>query len=47
VWSAELPTAKAHAISWDVGIKLDTQKEKVKIFNKKKVSREVVARNFQ
>ena len=33
----EFPTAKSHAISRDVGIKLDTQKEKVKISNKKKV----------
>jgi hypothetical protein len=32
----EFPTAQAHAMSWDASIKLDTQKEKVKIFEKRR-----------
>jgi hypothetical protein len=36
----EFLTTQAHAISWDTHIKLDTQKVKVKVSNKKKVPKE-------
>jgi hypothetical protein len=46
VWK-EFPMAQAHAISRDIGIKLNTQKEKVKIFDKKKVLKEVEEKRYQ
>ena len=43
----EFPTAQAHAISRDAGIKLNTQKEKNKNFDKKMVPREAVKKWYQ
>jgi hypothetical protein len=42
----EFLTAEAHAISWDTHVKLNTQKEKVKISNKK-VPKEAAEKRYQ